>query len=59
MFSLSLRILPLGLSSGNPVEEVPYPNVLKDKGRSKKWDSTINDTGYPGDLGFPLSWPDF
>lgn len=53
MFSLSLWILPLRLSSWNPVEDVPYPNILKDKERSEKWDATINDTGYPGDLGLP------
>ena len=50
MFSLSLWILPLGLSSGNPVEEVPYPDILKDKQKSEKWDTTMNDTGYPGGL---------
>lgn len=57
MFSLSLWILPLGLSSGNPVEDVPYPDILKEKERSRKWDNTINDTGYPGDLWFPTCWP--
>ena len=53
MFSLSLWILPLRLSSGNPVEDVPYPDILKDNRRSKKWDNTMKDTVYPGGLGFP------
>lgn len=53
MFSLSFWILSFRLSSWNPVEDVPDPNILKNKGRSKEWDMAISDRDYPGDLVLP------
>lgn len=52
MFSLSLWISSLRLSGGEPGEEVPYPDVLKDKGRSEKRGTAITGTGYLGSLAF-------
>lgn len=53
MFSLSFWILPFRLSSWNPMEDVPDPDILKNKGRSKEWDTAISDGDYPGDLVLP------
>lgn len=52
VLSLSLWISSLRLSGEDQVEEAPYLDILKDKGRSEQWGSAINGTGSPWEFSF-------
>lgn len=52
MLSLFLWISSFRMSGGDQVEEAPYPDILKNKGRSEKWGAAISDTGHLGSSAF-------